>query len=184
MCLFVHCIYNWISLRQTDSRCNMVERKDAAALGSLTQCFLFKFLLCIVCAGVSYTQASFKTVRIMCLMEIASGFQQSHNIPEDITRTPNSLGVLYELVRKRWRRHSHRKQKRGRRAGLLERLACGPYKLLVLSIFLPNARSVIHKKGELELLDDNNRIQNCCVIIITEPWLHPLIPEAAVQLTG
>lgn len=38
---------------------------------------------------------------------------------------------------------------------------------------------------ELELcIATNNYIRNCCVMIITETWLNPLIPDAAVQLAG
>ncbi len=85
----------------------------------------------------------------------------------------------------RRRRQRHRKQKRGCRAGLLARLARQPHKPPIPSIFLTNAQSIVHKIDEPQLLlASNNTIQDCRVIIISESWLHPLIPDAAVQLPG
>ncbi|GAA6107963.1 uncharacterized protein LOC122764210 isoform X1 [Tachysurus ichikawai] len=38
---------------------------------------------------------------------------------------------------------------------------------------------------ELELqLASNRFVRDCCEMIITETWLHTLIPNAAVQLSG
>ncbi|KAK0152182.1 hypothetical protein N1851_006413 [Merluccius polli] len=52
-------------------------------------------------------------------------------------------------------------------------------------MFVSNARSLIHKMDELELLiKGNHHVRDCCVSIITETWLHPLIPDTAVQLAG
>lgn len=42
-----------------------------------------------------------------------------------------------------------------------------------------------HKMDELELyIDGNHHICNCCNMIVSETWLHPRIPNAAVQLAG
>ena len=51
------------------------------------------------------------------------------------------------------------------------------------SILMTKVRSIIHKMDKLELLTIANQfVQNCCLMIILESWLHPLIPDAAIQL--
>ena len=73
----------------------------------------------------------------------------------------------------------------GCRAGLLTRLRKLPNKPPLPSLFLANVRSIVPKINELELrIDTNNFVRNCCVMIMTETWLHPGIPDAAVQLAG
>ena len=68
---------------------------------------------------------------------------------------------------------------------LLAWLRKQPYKPLLISIFITNARSIVHKTDELELLMTNNRnIHDCSVMIITETWLHPLFLDSAIRLTG
>ncbi|XP_078793048.1 uncharacterized protein LOC144987470 [Oryzias latipes] len=38
---------------------------------------------------------------------------------------------------------------------------------------------------ELELLMDGNRyVRDCCVLVISESWLHTQIPDTAIQLTS
>lgn len=53
------------------------------------------------------------------------------------------------------------------------------------SLFLSNIRSITHKMDELELqMATMSFAQNCSSIFITETWLHPLIPDAAVEIAG
>lgn len=48
---------------------------------------------------------------------------------------------------------------------------------------MTNARSIVHKTEELELLVvENYFVWDCGVTIVTETCLHSLIPESAVQL--
>lgn len=52
-------------------------------------------------------------------------------------------------------------------------------------MFLTNARSMSHKMDKLELQVAGNRyVHNCCVMTLSEIGLQPLIPNAAVQLSG
>ena len=87
--------------------------------------------------------------------------------------------------RRRHRRRRERKQKRGRRSGVLLRLRKQPHKPPLPSLYLSNARSLVHKTDYLDLqLAGNRYVCDCCVLIITETWLHPDIPDASVQLAG
>lgn len=73
------------------------------------------------------------------------------------------------------------RQKHCCRGGLLICSKNKPYKPLLRSIFLTNVRSIIPKGGKLELLMANTPIiWDCRVMIITETWLHPLIPDLAI----
>nr|XP_043874450.1 uncharacterized protein LOC122764210 isoform X2 [Solea senegalensis]XP_043874509.1 uncharacterized protein LOC122764439 isoform X2 [Solea senegalensis] len=84
---------------------------------------------------------------------------------------------------KRRRRRRERKQKRGCRSGSDAKLRKQPHRPAIPSLFLSNARSITHKMDELELQTATmSFVRNCSVIFITETWLHPLIPDAAVQL--
>lgn len=50
---------------------------------------------------------------------------------------------------------------------------------------LSNARSLVHKTDDLELLLAGNRYaRDCCVMIITETWLHSDTPDTSMQLAG
>ncbi|XP_053532800.1 multivesicular body subunit 12Ba isoform X1 [Ictalurus punctatus] len=60
-----------------------------------------------------------------------------------------------------------------------------PHKPPLPSLFLSNARSLVNKIDNLELqLAGNRYVRDCCVLIITETWLHPRIPDASMQLAG
>lgn len=105
--------------------------------------------------------------------KITEEFCRSYNFPDEIKRPPVLCCLL--LAPAEW------KQKLGCRSGLLVRLPQTP----LLSMYITNARSLIHKMDELEVLMEGNcQIPGCCVSIISEPWLHQLIPEAAIQLEG
>uniref|UniRef100_A0A669B6K4 Reverse transcriptase domain-containing protein n=1 Tax=Oreochromis niloticus TaxID=8128 RepID=A0A669B6K4_ORENI len=86
---------------------------------------------------------------------------------------------------KRRRRRRERKQKRGCRSGSDARLRKQPHRPALPSLFVSNARSITHKLDELELqIATTSFARNCSIILITESWLHPLIPDAAVELAG
>lgn len=64
------------------------------------------------------------------------------------------------------------------RVGLRARLNRQPHR----SPFLSNVRSVVHNMNEMELLVVCNKsIRDCCVLLISETWLHP---DAPLQLAG
>ena len=115
---------------------------------------------------------------------VTNYFQQMHNIPDGISRTQGSPWIVVGSHKRR-RRRRERKQKRGCRAGLLTRLRKRPHRPPLPSLFLANVRSIAHKMDDMELrIATNNFVRNCCVMIMTETWLHPAIPDAAVQLAG
>ncbi len=65
------------------------------------------------------------------------------------------------------------------------RLRKQPHKPPLPSLYLSNARSLVHKTDDLELqLAGNRYVCDCCVLIITKTWLHPHIPNASMQLAG
>lgn len=114
-------------------------------------------------------------------LEITDEFHCSHNNPREIARPARA--VVDADRRRRWRRE--RKQKRGCRSGLLARLRKDPHRPALPNkfIFLSNTQSLVNKMDELELLVTGGRyVQNCCVMVITKSWFHPLIPSEAIQL--
>ena len=117
-------------------------------------------------------------------VDITTDYQQLHNIPLHIARSPGTPWVVAGPKRPQ-RRRRKRMQKRGCRGGLLAWLRKNPYKPPLPSIFLTNARSFVHKTDKLELLMANNRnICDCSVMIITKTWLHSFVLDSAFQLTG
>lgn len=168
----------------------MTVREYTVALSSLLRCFLFVIMGVWMCMydgvngiKVSYTQAKLWD-GFACRTDITWDFQQSHNIPLDIVRPPGSPWFVAGS-RTRCRQGREWRQKWGCRVGLLAQLRRQPHRLALPSIFLTNARSVIHKTEELELqMVGKKHVQDCCVTIITETWLHLLIPDAAVQLSS
>lgn len=139
----------------------------------------------MVCrAHTSYSQQDLLLLGSKRAGTVTTDFLHHYNIPVDIARPPGSpLFTIPGMKRKRWRQD--RKQKQGCRASAWERLRKTPHKTLLTSLFLTNARSVVNKMDELKLqLVDNRLIRECCALIITELWLHPAIPDAAVELEG
>ncbi|KAK1875851.1 Serine--tRNA ligase [Dissostichus eleginoides] len=166
----------------------MAARSDAAAHGSLfwlcTVCFLCVCVNTLEQATYIYSCMDLFDIGMSCRSDITADFHRTNNIPEDIARPPGSPWIVFGPVKQR-RRRRERKQKRGCRAGLLARLRKRPHRPPLPSLFLANARSIIHKMDELEvLLAANTNVRDCCVMIITESWLHSRIPDAAVQLPG
>lgn len=53
------------------------------------------------------------------------------------------------------------------------------------SDYVPHQRMIPEQQmDKLELLMDAKRyIHDCCGLVISESWLHPPIPDAAIQLT-
>ena len=146
----------------------------------------FVFLVCLRtwCEAKHFYSHTELLIGLRCQVAVTSDFQWNHNIPLDIARPPESPWIVVGPSKRR-RRRKERKQKRGCRAGLLAQLRKQPHKPPLTSIFLTNARSIVHKIDELELhLAANCFVRDCCVMIITETWLHQLIPDASALLAG
>ena len=157
----------------------MAARIDAAAhSSSRQQCvllFLFVclFFLCPSCrAFITYSRQDLFRIGLQSEQFVIEDFTNTHNIPPDIAQPPGSPWTVIPAGRRR-RRRKERKQKRGCRAGALARLRRRPHKLPLPSIFLSNARSLANKMDELKLqLAANRLVRDCCILLITETWLH------------
>ena len=78
-----------------------------------------------------------------------------------------------------------RKTKRGSRAGLLVRLRKRENRPPLPSILLANVQSIENKLDELRSRIAFQRdIKNCNVLILTETWLNPAIPDSAIVPDG
>lgn len=142
---------------------------------------LLSMSFCLCGGEYMYSRQELIDIGLRCSMDITSDFQRSHNIPDYIARPAESPWVCFPSRRRRRRRE--RKQKRGCRAGFRARLKRNPHKPPLPSIYMTNARSVMHKMDELELLTASDHfVRTCCIMIITESWLQPLIPDNATQL--
>ena len=169
----------------------MAARTVAAARSSSFLCFLCVFSSVCLLANVTvssanpmYSRRDLLTIGLQCNVAITSAFSHSHNIPEEIARTPGSPWIVVGSTRHGRRRRS-RKQKRGCRSGQLAKLRRQPHKPPLPSIFLMNARFILNKMDELNLqMSENKYVQDCCILIITETWLHPLIPDGPIELAG
>ncbi|KAI3365317.1 hypothetical protein L3Q82_010407, partial [Scortum barcoo] len=62
-------------------------------------------------------------------------------------------------------------------------LQANPYRLVLPSLFLTNARSHINKMDEMKLRIVSAKTDTC-VVIVTETWLDNYIPDKAVELVG
>ncbi len=126
----------------------------AVALGSPFLCIL----MCLLCVWCSYTHTNWIYSRQDLLdigfqykVPISSDFHHEHNIPMEAARPPGSPWIVFGHGKRRRRRREH-KQKRGCRAGLLAKLRKNPHKPPLPSLLLTNARSVVTKTDNLELL--------------------------------
>lgn len=83
------------------------------------------------------------------------------------------------------RRWHDRKQKCSSHGGLIAKQRANLCRTPLLSILLANVRSVENKLDYLRLdLTVKREVRDCCVIIRSEMWLNPLIPDKAVSIEG
>ena len=135
-------------------------------------------------ANPVYSRQDLISIGFRAEQAVNKDFIHSNGIPECIARTPGAPWIVIPAGRKR-RRRRERRQKRGCRAGVLLRLKQRQHTLPLPSIFLSNARSIANKMDELKLqIAANNIIQDCCILLITETWLHSSIPDTAIEITG
>lgn len=115
---------------------------------------------------------------------ITQDFHRPNNIPPAIARPPGSPWIVVGSVTQQ-RRRRKRKQKRGCRAGLLARLRKQAHKPPLRAYFSPTPGPWSTKWTRWNYSwRKNNCLRDCCVLVIAETWLHPAIPDAAVQLAG
>lgn len=160
----------------------MVACVCAAASSSPVWCFFawFLSLLVAICqAEHAYRCQDLIKIGPWCRVAITSN-SWAHNIAEDISHTPGPGWIVFGTERQRRRQRSKdRKQRR------MSRLKRQPHRPPLPNIILSNVRSIVHKMNEMELLLVSNKsVRDCCVLLISETWLHPMIPDTAVQLAG
>lgn len=157
----------------------MAARTDAAALCSPLRCLSFSFLIFLFFFCFSYCKAKYsynhlelRKIGYNSQISITSDYQRMHNILLEIVRKFGALWILIGSAKKcMWRKE--RKQKQECRTGLLATIKKQPFKLQLPSIFLTNARLVIKKIDELNLLlTAQQLLRNCCVLVVTETWLR------------
>ncbi|KAI4802384.1 hypothetical protein KUCAC02_020225, partial [Chaenocephalus aceratus] len=163
----------------------MAARMVAAAHGSPFLCYLLYVYICCMTVfaytNIHYNRQELLDIGFQHKLPVLREFQRDHNIPDEVARSPGSPWIVVGPGRRR----RERKQKRGCRSGLLLMLRNQPHKPPLLSMYLTNARSIVHKTDDLELqLARNIYVRDCCLLVITETWLHPQIPDASVQLSG
>lgn len=141
---------------------------SGSQLSSLVSIFIAFSVCTKFCnAAVSYSRQNLINLGFRHNLCITCEYQRSHNIPEEIARLPGSPWMV----------------KRRCRSGSDARLRKQPHRPALPSLFLTNARSITHKMDELELqMVTMSFVRNCSIIFVTESWLHPLIPDAAVEL--
>ena len=131
-------------------------------------------------AIIHYTRQNLLKIGDQHQTPITSVYQHTHNIPGETVRPWIVIGS-----RRRRSRRRERKQKWGCRSGVMLRLRKRPHTPPLPSLYLSNARSLVHKTDDRELqLAGNRYVRDCCVLIITETWLHPDTPNANMQLAG
>lgn len=90
------------------------------------------------------------------------------NVPEDIRAA-----------------HRQRLRKRGRRGGLRQQLRRRGNRPPLPSMILSNVRSLRNKMDKLRLLTRGCfEYRESCIMLFTETWLHPEIPDCCVGIEG
>ena len=124
--------------------------------GSPFQCsflfFLCRFsLLCVLPVPQTFSTPATTLLSIgdQHQIPVSSDFHHTHNITDDIERPPGSPLIVVGSRRRR-RRRKERKQKRGRRSSIIQRLRKQPHKPPLPSLYLSNARSLVHKTNAFE----------------------------------
>ncbi|KAI3369446.1 hypothetical protein L3Q82_007486 [Scortum barcoo] len=100
-----------------------------------------------------------------------------------LLRTPDWRSAARRTEGKRKR--CARKQKRGKRGGLLARLKANAGRPPIPSLFLSNVRSLDNKLDLLRLrLGASREMRNCAVLCLTETWLNDNMPDPASSSTA
>lgn len=170
--IFAHCLFLRCSGYFDNIPCAVaVVHIVTATYCSHARCRLFSTLLLYVvflktrCYGKHIdSHDKCLSIGLQCQIAITSGFQRNYSILLDIaTRLEYPwIGASSSKPRRLCR---EQEQKRGCGAGLLARLRKQPLRLPLPSIFLTNARSIVHKINKLELyIVTILSIRTCCVL--------------------
>ncbi len=96
------------------------------------------------------------------------------NAGELFTDTASEPFVWAAQPRKRRRR-----QKRGKRVGVLVRLRCRAFRPPLPTILLANVQSLDNKLCELRArISYQRETRDCCVICLTETWMSAIVPDS------
>lgn len=169
----------------------LLKWRRAQSESSRKQCVFLCFLLLITICKLHFGSSNPIQYSRQCLIHIGTtlhqlglGVYQHARTPAEITRAPGSPWIIIPGRRRRKHRRE-RKQKRGCRAGVPVRLRKNSHRPPLPCLFVTNARSLNNKMDELRLcLSTRLPVPDSCVMLITETWLHPGVPDAAIELAG
>uniref|UniRef100_A0A1B8Y946 Uncharacterized protein n=1 Tax=Xenopus tropicalis TaxID=8364 RepID=A0A1B8Y946_XENTR len=127
------------------------------------------------------------SIGLLCSRRCAASsaeFLCVYNILDAIAQTTGSPWITAPSSALRsCRRCGYHKRRRGCWGGVLARLRRWLHRPLLPSIFLSNARSLANKLDEWKLRIATEKIlMGCCILLITETWLNPCIPDSAIEL--
>ncbi len=119
-------------------------------------------------------------------------YKKTATLPADLKSKLGRMMLLRSAVwrsnarqRRGKRRRCTRKQKRGKRAGLLARLKATGNRPAIPSIFLANVRALDNKIDLLRMhMSVHQEMRNCCILLMTETWLNSNMPDSAFQISG
>lgn len=158
----------------------MAARNSAAALLALGDSVKFN--------TVTTSKTAIKYV-FADLMELNNSLHAQ--LPPELKAVLGSLRILRTLPwNSRWsrlgakRRRCMRKQKMGKRAGLLTKLRANASRPAVLSLFLSNVRALDNKMDQPRLRSCQREMQHCSVLVLTETWLNNNMPDSVFELDG
>jgi len=159
-------------------------RSGSPLLCSILCCLSSLFLVRSCHSNPTYNHQELIGIGFQAKTEITSAFSRTHNIPPEMARPPGAPWIVVGPGGHR-RRRRERKQKRRCQVGLLARLRKQPYRPLLPSIFLTNARSLVNEMDELQSqIAYKCLIHECCLLIVSESWLRPHILDATVEQAG
>ncbi|KAJ8366248.1 hypothetical protein AAFF_G00364990 [Aldrovandia affinis] len=142
-----------------------------------TRSFVF-IIICIVLIFVC-TALSLIQYDRQALLEVRSALDTLFSTHRSTCCDSFVLPLLCLPIRRR------RRKRRGKRAGILCRSRtrfCNPP---LPSISLANVQSLDNKMDELHARINFQRdIADCCVLVFTETWLDPAVPDSAVTPAG
>lgn len=130
---------------------------------------------------INYTRESLIQIRIMQQKINMGAFQHPFPIPEEIVRPPGSPWIIIPGSRHRKQRRAETKARTPSQCWCASLAKEEPHRPLLPSLFISSVRSINNKMDEWRLYCHGHTI-GTVVIIITEAWLHPGIPDAAIEL--
>lgn len=139
----------WVTMTENGKMAARTDSVTRAPTATARFCCFCVFLvsLCTFCPrNANYTRQELIDIAYQLQLSISRDCHCAHTIPDDITRPAGSPWFVLES-----RKQHRRRREGGCRAGVLLRLRKQPHKSPLPSLYLTNARSIVHKTDYLEL---------------------------------